>query len=243
MGAYGPHLYFAMKPKKKLKVKKIANLVIAIVTIFTLAVFVVTFAQNIIARASETYAYYFNDSRVVNKIYTAYSNNEMADAIANYFNSIGEEPFELLEYTGYDNESIFSPEDGENMLIVKKALGKSAIACGVCLVLTLAAFIYLVKNNKKKLLRDMSRIGELLALGLIALQAKLALTLDGHLYMQERLGMPILPENSQLATILTHDFVHMAGIAFIGIALVIWIAVVYFTHLATRQEKIFKKRQ
>ncbi len=231
-----------MKAKTKSKVKKVFNLFTAIVLIFTIAIFVVTFAQNIICRASETYAYYFNDSRVIDKIHTAYSNNEMADRITDYLNSLSDEPFVLLEYTGYDNESIFTAEDGENMLLYKQILNKVSIACVATFILSLLIFIYLVRNNKKKLARDMSRIGEVLSLGLIALQAKLALTESGQLYMHDKAGMATLAENSPLATILNFDFVHMAGIAFIGISLAICIAVVYFTHLATRQEKIFKKR-
>lgn len=221
--------------------KKIINIISAILVIFSLAVFVLSFAENIVARSAETYAYYFNDSSILNKIYTSYSNNEMADEIASYFNSLTDEPFAVYEDIGYDKESLFSAEDGENMLIVKKELTKGTIFCFISLAVTVAIFIYLLKQDKKKALRDMSRISILLTLAGIFFMGRNLVTNAGHEFLREKIGLMVLPEGSQLALILNHDFISMAGKVYIGAAVIILAAVVYVTHALTKQQHIFHR--
>ena len=129
------------------------NYVCSFLVVITLSLFMITLGQNIAARTSGTYLYYFNDTRVVESLYTSHTNSQMADDIAGFINSWRPEEFQVYENTGYDLQGIFSTEDSDNMLAAKRALDISLIVCIVCLIITAAIYVYFLKNDFKLALR------------------------------------------------------------------------------------------
>lgn len=73
------------------------NYVCSFLLVITLSVFIITLGQNITARTSGTYLYYFNDTRVVEGLYTEYTSSQMADEIAGFMNSWRPDEFQVYE--------------------------------------------------------------------------------------------------------------------------------------------------
>ena len=73
--------------------------------------------------------FYFNDSGAVDRIYTGLSNSEMADGIADFMNSWRPQEFQIYEDTGYDLPGIFTEEESDSMMLVKKWLDISLALC------------------------------------------------------------------------------------------------------------------
>ena len=133
---------------------RIFNRFCSIILIFTIAISIITLGQNLVFRSELVYNFYFNDTRAVDKIYTTLGSSEMAGEIAGFMNSWNPETFDVQEYTGYDYESVFTEEEGENMMAVKRVLDISALVCFVCIVITVSIYVHFIKDGKKKALSD-----------------------------------------------------------------------------------------
>jgi len=221
-------------------VKKL-NIALTIVAVLTTALFIVTLSQNIIIKSAEVYSFYFNDSRAVDKIYTDYTSNQMADQISDFMSSFRPEKFDITENTGYDIESIFTEEDGFNMMCIKKAVDISFVILLCSFVLTVGIYYWLFKKGRKDYLRTSYKCSIPLSLIGIAAQFIVARTEMGREWAMEKLGMIPLNEESQLLTILGPDFTVMASTFYIGVALVIFGLITYIALLITRPPRIFHR--
>lgn len=218
---------------------KIFNRVCSVVVVFTMALFIVSFAQNMLLRTSGIYAFYFNDSQAVDSIYTELSNNEMAEAIAGFMNSWRPEKFEVLEDTGYDKENIFTEEEGENMMKVKQALDISGLFCLVSFILTAAIYFHFLRDGKKKVLFDAHKfsLGLVVVMGIC--EAVLMSTHGGRKKLLAFLDIVPLHEDSQLLAILGADFIHMATVFLVMMTLILTIIMTYISYALTKPPRLF----
>ncbi len=218
---------------------KIFNRICSIIVIFTISAFIISFSQNLVFRSESVYGFYFNDSRAVDKIRTSLSSNEMADEIASFMGSWMPEKFEILEYTGYDYESVFTEEEGQNMMAAKRAIDVSGIVCVVSLILTAAIYVYFLRNERKKVLSDMYKISMGLTLALAVLEMMVISTHQGREKLFEVIGIVPMDEGSQILTLLGTDFINMASVFLIIVTLIVSGAATYINFLLTRPPRLF----
>ena len=83
----------------------------SIVLIISVPIMLITLSLNIVFRLPDGYLFYFNDSQVLDKLYTSLTNSEMASAIAEFMNKINPSEFQVEEFTGYDKLGIFDAGD------------------------------------------------------------------------------------------------------------------------------------
>lgn len=218
---------------------KIFNRICSIVLIFAVSAFIVCFAQNVIFRTSGVYGFYFNDSRVVDGIYTSLSNNEMADEIASFMCSWRPEKFEVLEFTGYDHENVFSEEDSHIMIKFKRILDMSGVVCIVGFILTASIYVYFMKTDNKRILAKSYKASLLLTIAAIVGETLLMVTNNGRTKFLEFFDMTGLPEESQLLEILDGNFVTMSAFFLVGLTVIITVFITYVTLIITRPPRMF----
>lgn len=215
------------------------NYVCSFLLIITVTLFIVTFGQNIVARTSGTYLYYFNDTRAVDSLYIDYSSSEVADDIAHFMNSWRPKEFQIYEDTGYDMQGVFSAEESSNMLKVKTAVDISFIICIVSLIISAAIYVYFLKNDFKLVLRK--RLIAVLVLSAILLTCEVFLmcTSGGTAWMASFLGLQKLSKTSSLVTILGIDFIKLASKFLLGYTAIAAGAISYFTYILSKPPRIF----
>lgn len=215
------------------------NFFCSLLIVVSLAVFIVTLAQNITVRTSSTYTFYFNDTRVVDRIASEYTNSEMSDEICGFVNSWRPKEFQIKEDTGYDLEGIFDKADSDNMLAAKKAADISFLLCIVSGIITVSIYVYFLKNDFKLVLRKRLKVS--LALTAILLIAEMALihTGKGLSWLKSMVGVGSLGEHSALNILLGGDFIGMAGNFLLVYTLILSLAVLYLTLVLTKPPRIF----
>ena len=218
---------------------RIFNRICSVILIFTISAFIISVSQNMIFRTAGVYGFYFNDSRVVDSIYTSLSNNEMADEIASFMRSWRPEKFEVLEFTGYDYESVFTEEDSDIMMTVKKALDISGIVCILSLIISSAIYIHLLQQEKKKTISNSYKLSFVLTLALAAGEMVLMVTNSGRAKAAEFLNLVNLPEESQLLKILGVDFIEMSAFFVAGLTLAVLAFITYVTVIVTKPPRMF----
>lgn len=218
---------------------KIFNRVCSVILIFTISAFIISVSQNLIFRTAGVYGFYFNDSRAVDSIYTTLSNSEMADEIASFMRSWMPEKFEVLEDTGYDMESVFTEEDSDIMMTVKKALDISGIICIVSLIVSAAIYTHLLQQEKKKSLANSYKVSFVLTLAMAAGETVIMVTNSGRAKAAELLNLVILPEESQLMEILSADFIQMSAFFVAGLTMIVLAFVTYVTIVVTKPPRMF----
>lgn len=215
------------------------NYVCSFLLVITLSLFIITLGHNIVARTSGTYLYYFNDTRVVESLYTEYTNSEMADEIAGFMNSWRPEEFQIYENTGYDMQGIFGSKDSYNMLKVKTALDISLVICIVSMLITAAIYVYFLKNDFKLALRKRLKAVWIVTAALLAAESFMLMSSSGVKKISSFLGLEALSDNSPLATVLGGDFISMSGYFVIAYTAVAAIAISYLTYVLTKPPRIF----
>lgn len=113
---------------------------ILIIVIFPLMVLLLSF--NFALRTSETYVFYFNDSQAVTKSGTTKTGTDVAKEITAYWNSLGNEKFQIYEENGEFKDRFF---DAKEVAI----MGKFKTIFRVCLIAGLASLITFVLIYKK----------------------------------------------------------------------------------------------
>lgn len=215
------------------------NYVCSFLLVITLSLFIITLGHNITARTSGTYLYYFNDTRVVDSLYTSYSSSQIADEIAGFMNSWMPDEFQIYEDTGYDMQGIFSDSDSDNMLAAKRAMDISLIVCIICLIITVSIYVYFLKNDFKLVLRKRLRFVWIFTGALLICESLLTMTDKGVRWLASITGIKDAGDNSLLNAILGADFINMAGVFDILYTLVATIAISYLTFVLTRPPRIF----
>ena len=218
---------------------KIFNRICSVIVIFTAAAFILSFSQNLIFRSAEVYGFFFNDSRAVDRIYTSLTSREMADEIAGFMGSWKPEKFEVLEYTGYDMESVFTEEEGVNMMAAKRMLDISGVTLVISLIVTVAIYVYFLKKEKKKVLSDMFKVSIGLVIAGIIAEIWLMATNEGRSRMMDFMNMATLGEDSQLTVLLGADFLNMAAIFLVVCTLIVLAVCTYVNRILTKPPRLF----
>ena len=218
---------------------KIFNRICSIIVIFTAALFILSFSQNLLFRSADVYNFYFNDSRAVDRVYTNLTSREMAEEIAGFMNSWRPEKFEVLEDTGYDMESVFTEEESVNMMAAKRLMDISCVVCIVSMIATVAIYVHFLRDGKKKVLSDMFKVSIFLVLGGIIVEIWLMATNEGRSRVMELTGMIDLGEEAQIAILLGSDFLNMAAIFLVVLTIVVLAVCTYVNRVLTKPPRIF----
>ena len=215
------------------------NIACGIVVIITVAIFLVTLTQNFVVRSGEVYSFYFNDSGVTSQLYTELTSNEIADGIADFMNSWMPEEFQIYEDTGYDMQGIFDEDDSHNMMIVKKWLDISALACVLSLIIIVLCYWRLIKFDEKKRLRIGYRIGLVIAVAIAVGEVIVLLSHQGRAWLAGILGFIELSEDSPLLTVLGPEFLTMAAGFVVFMTVIVYSVCSYISYRLTRPPRIF----
>ena len=218
---------------------KIFNRICSIIVIFTAALFILSFSQNLLFRSADVYNFYFNDSRAVDRVYTNLTSREMAEEIAGFMNSWRPDKFEVLEDTGYDMESVFTEEESVNMMAAKRLMDISCVVCIVSMIATVAIYVHFLRDGKKKVLSDMFKVSIFLVLGGIIAEIWLMATNEGRSRVMELTGMIDLGEEAQIAILLGSDFLNMAAIFLVVLTIVVLAVCTYVNRVLTKPPRIF----
>ena len=218
---------------------KIFNRICSIIVIFTAALFILSFSQNLLFRSADVYNFYFNDSRAVDRVYTNLTSREMAEEIAGFMNSWRPEKFEVLEDTGYDMESVFTEEESVNMMAAKRLMDISCVVCIVSMIATVAIYVHFLRDGKKTVLSDMFKVSIFLVLGGIIAEIWLMATNEGRSRVMELTGMIDLGEEAQIAILLGSDFLNMAAIFLVVLTIVVLAVCTYVNRVLTKPPRIF----
>ena len=218
---------------------KIFNRICSIIVIFTAALFILSFSQNLLFRSADVYNFYFNDSRAVDRVYTNLTSREMAEEIAGFMNSWRPEKFEVLEDTGYDMESVFTEEESVNMMAAKRLMDISCVVCIVSMIATVPIYVHFLRDGKKKVLSDMFKVSIFLVLGGIIAEIWLMATNEGRSRVMELTGMIDLGEEAQIAILLGSDFLNMAAIFLVVLTIVVLAVCTYVNRVLTKPPRIF----
>lgn len=215
------------------------NIVLSIIIIFTITVFSLTIVPNLVFRTSSVYSFYFNDTRVVEKLYTSRTADEMADEISGYINSFSDVPFRVYEDTGYDLENIFTDDEGFNMQVMKRVLDKLLYLSLACLLFSIIVYAHFLRENKKKVLRDRYYISLVLTIAGTIFEFATIMSTTGQAKMISLLGLIELPPNNYLSILVGEAFLGTA-IKFLLVASIIVIAVsTYIVMKLTKPDRIF----
>ncbi len=215
------------------------NVFCSFALVLFMTLLIITLGQNVLLRTSAGYTFYFNDTRVVDSLGVNYSNSEMSQEIADFMNSWRPEEFQVYDDTGYDMQGIFSDRDSDNMLAVKKAADISLIVCIVSLIITVAIYVYFLKNDFKLVLRRRMWVTTGLTAVLLIFEMILTKTSVGVSFLMKVIGLEPLLDNSALRVLLGGDFISMAGTFLALYTLIAFLAAFYVTRVLTKPPRIF----
>ena len=218
---------------------KKVNLLLAILVVFTIPLLIISFSQNTVIKSEEVYSFYFNDSRAVDKIYTEYTANDMARKFSAFMKSWSPEEFKVEEDTGYDVESVFTEDEGYNMMRVKHVVDINFFIMIGSLLITAFIYFWLLHTDKKQVLRRSYLVSMLLTISGVIFTVRNFGTNAGRMMMAEKLEMLVLPEDSQLATVLSPEFMSMASGFFALICVLLFGILTYITLLITKPPRLF----
>lgn len=121
-------------------------LFVLLLVLFPVAI--VSLSGNLVIRLGETYTYHFNDSQVVDSLYTSVSAGEFSDAISEWWNPLGKETtFQVFESNGEYQDPLFSEKDGQ-VMVRARSIANWALAGGT-LALAVAVLLYVVLYRKR----------------------------------------------------------------------------------------------
>lgn len=215
------------------------NILLSIIVTITICIFLVTLSQNVVARTSGVYSFYFNDTAAVSKLYVNISSSQFAGEIASFFNSFRPSEFQIYEDTGYDLQGVFDENESYNMMQVKKWIDISGLLCIASFLITAGIYFLMLRAGQKKLLRNSFRIAAACGGILTVFETVLLLTNKGRLKLCELANMIELAEDSKLLVVLGHEFMSTAVIFLIIMSLVIFGLAIYVNYRLTKPPRIF----
>ena len=221
-----------------MKIAGFFRAICCVLVIFTMAVFMLSVSHNLVLRSANLYGFYFNDSKVVSKIYTNYTNNQMADLISDEMGLFNKEPFQIEEDNGYDTDELFDEAESEIMTKVRHLLNLSALSGLICFAVSVAIFTYFIKNGKKKIMSDMYKISLVLTIGLTFAQSYSVGSNTGRVWLFETIGITPL-ESGTLVTLLGGQFFSTLSTFLVATMLIEILAITYIVYLLTKQPRLF----
>ena len=218
---------------------KKGNALLSVVAVVTITVFLVTFSLNLVVRSSSVYAFYFNDSSVVSNLYVDITNGDFAKGISGFFNSWMPDEFQIYEDTGYDLQGVFDEEDSDCMMIIKKIVDISLLACVLSLIATVAIYWFMIRNGEKRKLRI--AFNTAFGIGLVYTIVEVAVLLSnrGRDWLLGVIGLPTLPEDSKLLVVLGHEFLPTGVVFLIIYTVIIFLVAFYANYRLTKPPRIF----
>lgn len=151
------------------------NYVLYVILAVSISFFIVIFSYNAILRVPETYIYHFNDSQVTYNLNIKTTGTEFSREICSYLNSPQKNEFQVYEKNGKFNDPLFVKKEVEVMRKAKKILTISAIIGISFFIISIAGYVYLLKNGSKSKLKRASNFAIFLA---VAMQAVMAIILN-----------------------------------------------------------------
>ena len=215
------------------------NFFCSLILVLSTTIMIVTLGQNLVLRTTAGYTFYFNDTRVVSKISGNYTNSEMSQEIVSFMNSWRPDEFQVYEDTGYDLEGIFDDKDSDNMLAVKKTADISFVLFLVSAVITVAIYVYFLKNDFKLVLRKRLIFTSVFTALVFAAEIIMLKTKAGLSFLMSFAGLSSLASDSALKTILGGGFMDTAGNFLFIYTAVAYVAVLYGTLALTKPPRIF----
>ena len=179
------------------------------------------------------------NSRCVDRLYTSLTSSQMADEITGFMNSFRPETFQVHDFTGYDELPIFDSRDSYNMMVLKRMVDVSSIFCVIGIILMVFNYIWLVREEEMKLIRNSFRIGASISAAVIVLQA-VVLSAGGLRDSYMRIwGMRTPAEDSKLEMIMGDDFWAICTVFLTVISLIILAVLIYINRRIIRPSRIF----
>lgn len=151
------------------------NYILYVILAVSISFFIVIFSYNAILRVPETYIYHFNDSQVTYNLNTKTTGTEFSREICSYLDSPQKNEFQVYEKNGKFNDPLFVKKEVEIMRKAKKILTISAIIGMLFFIISIAGYVYLLKNGSKSKLKRASNFAIFLA---VAMQIVMAIILN-----------------------------------------------------------------
>lgn len=219
------------------RLKRISSIILVIL----IPLLILTLSQNIIFRTPDAYLFHFNDSQCVDRLYVSLTNSDMADALASFMNTFFPYPeeFQVEDNTGYDWIGIFDSRDSYNMLILKRAVDISGIICIVSLILIVAIYAVMIRDQEKKTLRNSFMVGAVFSLILTVVQTVVFSAAGLRDSLFRLIGMRTPAEDSNLEIIMGDDFWGIMSVFLTGITVIVFGVVFYIHYRLTRPPRLF----
>ena len=213
----------------------------SIIVVILIPVLIVTLSLNVVFRIPDAYLFHFNDSQCVDKLYVSLSNADMADAISGFMNTFHPYPeeFQVEENTGYDWIGIFDSRDSYNMLVLKRALDISGLACLVSLILTAAIYALFIREQEKKALRRSFNLGGALSIVLISVEMFLFSAENVRSNFLRMLGQRPPAADSNLELLMGEGFWGVILVFLLVVSMVVFGVTAYISYRLTRPPRIF----
>lgn len=135
------------------------NYFCSVILAITLPLMIVILSSNLVLRMSGSYNFHFNDSQVIDEIPYNVTGQEMAKGISSYFNALNNDEFQVYEQNGHYKDPIFEEKDQIAMKKAKSILNIGFGAGVLCLVVSAAIYIYLLRSGFKEALWNRFRLG------------------------------------------------------------------------------------
>lgn len=215
------------------------KMICSVILVFSIVAVTLTLGHTVVFRLPDAYTFYFNDSRCVDRLYTSLTSSQMADEITGFMNSFRPETFQVHDFTGYDELPIFDSRDSYNMMVLKRMVDISSIFCVIGIILMVFNYIWLVREEEMKLIRNSFRIGASISAAVIVLQAVI-LSAGGLRDSYMRIwGMRTPAEDSKLEMIMGDDFWAICTVFLTVISLIILAVLIYVNRRIIRPSRIF----
>lgn len=165
---------------------------------------------------------------------------EMGSEIASYWSSFRSEDFQVYEENGVYKDPVFQSDEQQVMRKTKNILNIELAAGLLCLAISLAIYIYLLRSGFRDALRNRYRVGAGLTLGLLAAQAVCWMSKGFRLQAYHMLiGIKLHKDSTTLALILGDPF-YKTYVLFASILGVVFLAVLtYVNYNLTKPSRIF----
>ena len=216
------------------------NYFCSIVLVVTLPLMIVILTSNLILRVSETYTYHFNDSQVMDEVPYSITGSEMGKEIASYWSSFSSKDFQVYEDNGIYKDPVFNSDEQQVARKAKNILNIELAAGLLCLALSLAIYIYLLRNGFRDAVRNRFRVGAGLTLALLIAQASCWMSKGFRIWAYHTLIGIELHKTSTLLALILGDPFYKTYVLFASIFGAAMLAVLtYVNYCLTKPNRIF----
>ncbi len=210
-----------------------------VLLVISVVIVSICLGPNIVLRTTDVYQFHFNDSQCVDRLYTSMTSSQMADEIASFMNSFRPDEFQVHDNTGYDELPIFDSRDSYNMLVLKKIMDCSAIVGIIGLIIMISLYVWFVKEDEKKLLRNAHLVGSGIGLVGILIQSAVIYVPQMRGAYFRLWGMRTPAADSKLQMIMGDEFWSCSAFFLAAISVILLLVLIYINYRITRPPRIF----